>query len=286
MLKAFENTGVLWLAHNEEFLFARGKLADLKLYCQNDWSECPVRVTGKRSKIEAHDGFCRGDLYSEDDDGIVALPSKQSDVLVGRCGKTSAAAEIDILHVADGEESLREKCGLVTAVKLVPAKRMLSCYESGTLALWDWSAETVLHKLTPAPPFLTLCLDFDPSCDKGVAGGTDDSVMSFRLNREGSSYAIEVLRRRELPTKGLSHLVLRRTPEGKEVVVAGSWDGTVRLFSWKKPDKLKPLGALKFHSATVEGVACSELPVASKGNRHLICAASKDGKLSFWDIPL
>jgi WD40 repeat protein len=69
-------------------------------------------------------------------------------------------------------------------------------------------------------------------------------------------------------------------------LIAAGWDSTVKVFSWKKPEKLKPLGALKFHSDTVEAVACTRRPVAEGPGPvgHLLAAASKDAKISLWSI--
>ncbi len=59
----------------------------------------------------------------------------------------------------------------------------------------------------------------------------------------------------------------------------------LRLFSWLKPEKLKPLGALKFHSESVEAVACTRHPVKGiKLKGHLFAAASKDQKVSIWSV--
>ena len=78
---------------------------------------------------------------------------------------------------------------------------------------------------------------------------------------------------------------VRERPSDKKILICGSWDSTIKLFSWVKPDKLKPLGALKFHSDSVEAVACTKRPVQGvilKG--QLFAAASKDLKVSLWKV--
>ena len=54
----------------------------------------------------------------------------------------------------------------------------------------------------------------------------------------------------------------------------------MRLFSLKRENKLKPLGALKFHDESVDCVAFSSI-IETK---ILLAAGSKDGKVSIWDI--
>lgn len=287
VVRAF-GSGVLWTGYCHGILFALGKLSGLKAFTKGetaDWEELPIEVTGKMSALEPHEGFCRGDLYPEE--SLVAVPSRRSALVVAKfdSGAERRVIVVRIVSVAEGQRGLDdEKCGLVTSARFA-GKRLLATYESASLAVWDWPNETVLCKISlekpPTSSSVPLSLDFDASCNRGVVGGTGDRLVSFALGDDGGDSPLEVLCRRTLPTKGLAHVrVLGR------VVAAGSWDSTVRIFSWKKPERLKPLGALKFHGGTVEAVACSDFPVTSKvGGRRLLCAASKDGKVSFWDLP-
>jgi len=54
----------------------------------------------------------------------------------------------------------------------------------------------------------------------------------------------------------------------------------VRLFSLKRENNLRPLGALKFHTDSVDCVDFSW----RNGPKILLAAGSKDGKVSIWDI--
>ena len=83
---------------------------------------------------------------------------------------------------------------------------------------------------------------------------------------------LTLLKNRQLPSKGISSLKIR--PDGK-ILVAGSWDSTIRLFSWLKPQNLKPLGALKFHENAIDTI-----DVTSK----LIAAGSSDGYVTIWNV--
>ena len=70
----------------------------------------------------------------------------------------------------------------------------------------------------------------------------------------------------------------------RQLVVAGGWDGRVRVFS--NTARLRPLAVLLFHSATVEALAFSRQPVAAGrlAGRNILAAGGKDGKISLWDI--
>ena len=65
------------------------------------------------------------------------------------------------------------------------------------------------------------------------------------------------------------------SPPTGPLAAGASWDTTLRLFSWLKPDRLKPLGALKFHTESLTCVDCCS-------DQGWIAAGSKDGKLSVW----
>lgn len=78
-----------------------------------------------------------------------------------------------------------------------------------------------------------------------------------------------------LTNPGVSHLRIRG--DGKIVAAAG-WDGSVRIFGWKK---MKPLAVLQHHKDLVHSVAFSDHPEPS---RRLMAAGSKDQRISLWSI--
>ena len=75
-------------------------------------------------------------------------------------------------------------------------------------------------------------------------------------------------------------LPLCRRVGSPNFAAVGCWDNTVRLFSLKRENKLKPLGALKFHTDSVDCVHFSWRNEA----KILLAAGGKDGKVSIWDI--
>ncbi|TRY68507.1 hypothetical protein TCAL_14228 [Tigriopus californicus] len=119
-------------------------------------------------------------------------------------------------------------------------------------------------------------------CIKDEAQVKKLALLRLDSNVFGNLMSVKKLCQREIPSKGISHAQIRKS--GGKIVVSACWDSTIRVFSWVKPSQLKPLGALKFHSETIEAVQCARKPVASHGNKILIAAASKDKKISFWDI--
>ena len=126
--------------------------------------------------------------------------------------------------------------------------------------------------------FLKKCC---PMTEVDVLGYSQSFLFFFVKNVETFSTVNQVnnvsgeltlLKNRQLPSKGISSLKIR--PDGK-ILVAGSWDSTIRLFSWLKPQNLKPLGALKFHENAIDAI-----DVTSK----LIAAGSSDGYVTIWNV--
>ena len=121
-----------------------------------------------------------------------------------------------------------------------------------------------MTKLTHSP----LCLESQNKIL--VNSNAEDYLETHQIGEKGE---LTLLKKRSLPEKGsISSLKIRK--DGK-ILAGGSWDSTLRLFSWLKPANLKPLGALKFHQKAIEAVA-----VTSK----LIAAGSSDGYVTIWDV--
>jgi WD40 repeat protein len=268
------NAPISWVAAIcRDVLVVRGRQSTLKVFRLSPESgSCVERGELPADVLQPHEGFCSGDVL----ENLLAVPSGRSDVVVVAVDKSDC--KLEVAARLAGED---DGC-LVTSLKFLrvggsdAVTMLLAGYESGHLLLWDWANVRVVARLDVSP-LVPLALDFDPVTSCGVAAGNEDFIVSFTLDK--SNLMLTTLGKRTMPSKGVSHLKIRNP-----IVVAGGWDSTVKLFSWKHPEKLKPLGALRFHSETVEAVECSPRPIASKGKGRLIAAASKDKKISFWSV--
>ena len=180
-----------------------------------------------------------------------------------------------------------ETDGMVTAVKLafIDSKVvLLSSFESGKLLLGklvDKKFQILSKFQFSVDDLVPLAIDFDADRSMAVVAGSSDKI--FVLKFESDAETFTVLTERKIPTKGISNLKIRSCD--KKILICGGWDSTVKLFSWLKPERLKPLGALKFHSEAVEAVCCTERPVeVGRLKGHLFAAASKDEKVSVWSV--
>lgn len=210
---------------------------------------------------EPHNGFCTGDVSSYH----LMVPQGEHSFELFKFANESWTNVASHSSHADGN---------VTALRLAPnadCMMALAGYESGAIFILKIAEDTfeVLHKLEmkhdgEAPSILSL--DYDAHKDLGVAATSEDFIVSFDLDGN-------VQKKRELPSKGVSQIRIRK--QDSKLLAGASWDSTLRLFSWLKPNKLKPLGALRFHQ---EGLTC----VDCSGYTGWITCGGKDGKLTVW----
>jgi len=112
-----------------------------------------------------------------------------------------------------------------------------------------------------------------------VAAGAEDKVVVARMKED---FTIEILKKREITNPGVSVVYIR--PD-QRILLTGGWDSRIRIFSWKKPERCKPLAVLQFHCQAVECFAFTSQPIRSgRIRKNLFAAGSKDGKISLWSI--
>ena len=143
---------------------------------------------------------------------------------------------------------------------------MLAGYESGDLVVWDWSNNTQLTTVNMSSRVGTLmtCV-WDWSRDRGAVLGSEDNVVVF-------DETLTLVKERRVTNKGLSEAVIR---DDHKILITAGWDARLRLFSWIKPDKLKPLAVLQYQKQSVETISTQD---------NMIVAGSKDGRISVWRI--
>ena len=223
---------------------------------------------------EKHVGFCKGDTILNSN---IVFPSGENSFEVVKVKKES----FHEYQLASPTTDIKS-CGTITSLKfslLGKNETLFSSFENGDIYIYKVfikDEELTLEILFKYESLLVtpLSLFFDEDKLTGVIGGSEDIILSFKICTENSKIEVDVLKKRQISTKGVSSVLIR--PD-KKIVIAGSWDSTVKLFSWIHPEKLKPLGALKFHSESVD-------VIAAKSDSKLFAAGSKDGKISFWNV--
>ncbi|MCJ8747106.1 hypothetical protein PDJAM_G00149750 [Pangasius djambal] len=211
-------------------------------------------------------GFCQCCLLEADGSKtLLALPAENME-------------EIKVMELASQTLTCSllpaDKHGMLMCMKMwqTDAGPLLCAgYEDGSLVIWDVSYRRPVSclKVHPEP---VMCLDFDVGRQKGISGSSDKILCSWMLDGQQNFQIQDSV---PLTNPGVAHLCIRGDCK---IVAAAGWDGSVRIFSWKK---MKPLAVLQHHKDLVHSVAFSDHLEPSK---RLMAAGSKDQRISLWSI--
>ncbi|KAL3702242.1 hypothetical protein R1sor_020264 [Riccia sorocarpa] len=146
---------------------------------------------------------------------------------------------------------------------------VLSGYEDGTIALWDLrfpKLPRVRQRLHTEP---VLSIKLDSTHEAGVSGSADNKLIIFTLDHNQSTFRLK--KEITLVQPGIADVAIRND---KKIFATAGWDHHVRVFDYHKR---RPLALLKYHDATVTGVAFSE-------DRTLLVSSSDDCTIALWSI--
>jgi len=242
----------------------------------------------------SHDGFCKGMILESGSSTLLACPSGQTGLMVSRLADIYIRPVVTLDPDKGRKEAVEEmtKHGSLMSVCEAGPSILLAVYEGGQLLVWDWSNCRVVGRMDLCEVGTPMTLVFDKVKGSGIVGGSENKIVSFRLNikTEGDEknektdpeQILHLLKTRELVNPGVGSGGIRQ--DGK-IAATGGWDGRLRIFSWINPEKMKPLAVLQFHSGSVETVAFSSQPPPSgRCSTNLLAAGGKDSKVSLWSI--
>lgn len=230
-LPAFPEGGVLWAAVRGAGagarLVAQSRFHGLKVYRALDagWGEWEEVVL----HCIPHQGFCKGLLVGEGEQEVVVCPSGQSKVMVARLVG-------EVIRVVGS--LAREKAGTVMAVAAAGEGRLVVGWESGLLVLWEWREGRVVAEVDVHSRVGTIMsLAWDTAKGVGAVVGSEARVVVV----DG---LLEVVGEVAVTNPGLGAVAVR----GDSALLAtGGWDARLRLFSWRRPSRPRPLAVLQFH---------------------------------------
>ncbi|XP_065663581.1 guanine nucleotide-binding protein subunit beta-like protein 1 [Hydra vulgaris] len=141
---------------------------------------------------------------------------------------------------------------------------LICAYEDGSVSLWNVFESSMLHqeKVYEDP-----VMSMDTDGRKIITASTGNKIHFYNIDE---NFHLIQIKEYETMSSGYSVLSIR---SDKKIVACGSWNGVVRLYSWKK---MKLLAILKYHNKGISSI------VYSSGN--LIGIAARDGKISIWDV--
>ena len=251
-----EDKPILWLAKNEGTIFVQARFAiNLKAIRMED-----LENGDKIESIALHNvamNFCHGDIYEE----LIAVPIGEN-----QCEIIKIPNPTDKTVVIEPPSS----SGFLGCIK-ISSEFIFLGYENGQLKMIEKSTWSPIFNLDLNHALL--CMDLRNN--SLILGTSEDCIYSVKIHTEEQKY-LEIIKKRQIPNKGISSLKIR---SDNQILICGSWDSTVRLFSFKKPENLKPLGALKFHQSSVDCVA-----VNNETQPYYIAAGSSDGYISIWNV--
>lgn len=209
-------------------------------------------------------GFCKSLIFN----GILYTSLKDSNCLTILI-KTQET--LKTLNLVDGKN-----LGEIMAFKIIVIKEetyILVAYEGNKLSLWalDKLEKISTLEMTECP----MAVDYDSKTNKGICGNPTNELIIFSITKNLELKADKTV---ALINAGVASVKIR--PDSKLVAV-GCWDGKLKLYSWKT---LVLLAVLDTHTETVQDI-CFINSYANDGKlKYLIAAASKDSKISLWDI--
>lgn len=146
---------------------------------------------------------------------------------------------------------------------------LLAGYESGHLILWCCQTGQILNHTKLPDSITTITFDFMTS--RGICGCPTNILHVFQINKQS---IISIKCTITIPTaNGCSIVKLR--PSDRKILVAGGWDGRIRVFSWKS---LRQLATLDEH----KGASISDIQFS--GRIFAASGTAPDGSISLWSL--
>ena len=241
-----ENQPILWIAKDECSWIVQARFSPILKIVKDFKIAQEIDLQGSALS------FCKGDIFQN----LIAVPSGENncELLIW----TTKKSEIVIKS--------EENSGFLGCVK-ISSNFIFLGYENGLLKMVEKSDFQPIFQLNLKHSLLSMDLNED-----FIALGTsEDCIYTVKIDEK----SLKIAKNRQLPTKGISSLNIR---QDRKILICGSWDSTIRIFSWLKPDSLKPLAALKFHQSSIDCIATK----ATKP--YLFAAGSGDGYISVWNV--
>ncbi|XP_047141845.1 guanine nucleotide-binding protein subunit beta-like protein 1 isoform X3 [Hydra vulgaris] len=141
---------------------------------------------------------------------------------------------------------------------------LICAYEDGSVCLWNVFESSMLHR---EKVYEDPVMSMDTDGRKIITASTGNKIHFYNIDE---NFHLIQINEYETMSSGYSVLSIR---SDKKIVACGSWNGVVRLYSWKK---MKLLAILKYHNKGISSI------VYSSGN--IIGIAARDGKISIWDV--
>jgi len=237
------------------------------------------------SFLVIHKGFCKGlTIASNEEDRLIIAPSSACTLLVLK----SREKYIRSMTSLNPEQVYTDvKFGSLMCCAQTRDEGLLGGYENSDVILWNRRTGSAMARVELAQCGTLMTLASDPLNGYFVAAGSENMLVVVEIlapkdPTKDDLTMMQVRKERELTNAGVSVAGIR--PD-RRLLATGGWDHRIRIFSWKHPEKVKPLAVLPFHTQAIECLAFTKQPISAGRTRsNLLAAGSKDGKISLWSI--
>ena len=168
-------------------------------------------------------------------------------------------------------------CMAVCLIRLHGRLFVVGGFECGEILVWDLDAKDLTSRVKLHQEPLT-CFCLDSTCTRGMSGAAEMTCQIFEFKLNESKLVSNCVQSVKLPvtSKAVSDIAIR---SDDKIVAVGCWDGTIRVFGWKK---VKLLAVLMYHSQGISSVSFSKSCVSEQA--MLLAAASRDKRISIWSL--
>ncbi|XP_066144413.1 guanine nucleotide-binding protein subunit beta-like protein 1 [Euwallacea fornicatus] len=146
-------------------------------------------------------------------------------------------------------------------------------YECGLLIVFDYVTAKKCCQLK-FKEFIT-SITFDPGTLRGVVANSSDTLQIFRFELDTLKFVIQA----ELAMSNSGCQVVKFRPDHK-LLLAGGWDGRLRVYSWRT---LRTLVILREHKKQVSDIQFSP-SVVRYWDSKIFASGSADGIVSLWNV--
>lgn len=217
-----------------------------------------------QKSVRSYGGFCRSVLF----DNQLILPQE-------RCSLD--AIDVDTFEtvrkfVPEETETIGNAMCL-EAFEIRGTKYLLVGYESGDLILYDFCTSKQCCQMKFKE--FTTSVTFDPNTLRGVVANSSNTLQVFRINPE----VLEMTLQAELTLPNHGCQIVKFRPD-KRLMIAGGWDGRLRVYSWRT---LRTLVILTEHKKQITDIQFSP-KVVRYWDSKIFATGSADGTIALWNV--
>ncbi|GIX82583.1 guanine nucleotide-binding protein subunit beta-like protein 1 [Caerostris darwini] len=259
-LKNHDGNSVLYLYYYKSTLISHGRNDFLNIWkFQNQaWSII-------RQLQSPNTAFCAAELYfTQNSANIVLFNNNTHTLKIYDYEKENVLKTLKIKNVG--------MCMCIKSIELKATNFLLAGYESGEVGLWDCESEQEISqlKLHEEP---IMCLDYDSQHkNRGVTGSVDKSLRIWTISEDSALTEVKTVMTN-------SEITAVKIREDGKILITGSTDSNIRIFSWKN---LKLLALLNFHLQSISVLSCC--PFSIDKQKSVFASGSDDKCIALWSL--